>query len=161
MTTDDPALRQLARLLGEWTTEATHPMMPGVVVHGTARGEWLEGERFLLFRARTDHPQFPDSICVIGYVDDDRVDQRTHELPANGRPRRLVMHYYDSRGVFRVQDTSVDDGAWRWERIVPGFSQRFVGTFEDGGDRIVGRSTLREDDVHWKDDLVITYTRRR
>ena len=40
--------------------------MPGVVVHGTAVIEWLEGERFITHRARTDHPNFPDSLSVIG-----------------------------------------------------------------------------------------------
>jgi len=38
-----------------WATEATHPALPGVVVHGSAIIEWLEGERFLIQRARSDH----------------------------------------------------------------------------------------------------------
>lgn len=42
-----------------WATEATHPALPGVIVHGTAVIEWLEGQRFLIHRARTDHPEFP------------------------------------------------------------------------------------------------------
>jgi hypothetical protein len=45
--TTDPALKPLNRLVGTWTTEATHPAVPGVVVHGTVIIEWLEGERFL------------------------------------------------------------------------------------------------------------------
>jgi hypothetical protein len=82
--TADPMLAPLNRLVGTWTTEATHPAMPGVVVHGTVVVEWLEGERFL----------------------------------------------------------------------------RFTGRFADGGDTIVGASQLREDDVHWTDDLAITYRRQ-
>jgi hypothetical protein len=69
------------------------------------------------------------------------------------------MHYYDSRGVFRAYDAAIDETSWRWSREVPGMSQRFTGTFADGGDTIVGLSQLREDDVHWKDDLAITYRR--
>jgi hypothetical protein len=69
------------------------------------------------------------------------------------------MHYFDSRGVFRVYETSVRDESWRWWRDVAGFSQRFTGRFADGGDTIVGRSRLCEDDVHWADDLAITYRR--
>jgi hypothetical protein len=57
------------RLAGEWTNEATHPALPGTVVHGTASVEWLEGERFLIFRAREDHPDFPDSVSIIGGTD--------------------------------------------------------------------------------------------
>ncbi len=30
--------------MGTWTTEGTHPAVPGVVVRGTATIEWLEGE---------------------------------------------------------------------------------------------------------------------
>jgi hypothetical protein len=29
--------------LGNWVTEATHPAVPGILVHGTVAIEWLEG----------------------------------------------------------------------------------------------------------------------
>lgn len=86
-------------LVGTWTTEATHPAFPGVVVH--------------------------------------------------------------SRGVFRVYNVSVDDTSWRFWRDAPGFSQRCINTFADGGDTIVGRWQLCRDDVNWHDDLEITYRRRQ
>jgi hypothetical protein len=41
------------------------------------------------------------------------------------------------------------------------FSQRFTGTWADGGDTILGRRQLGRDDVHWMGDLAITYRRRR
>ena len=158
-TTDGPSLQPLNRLVGSWTTEATHPAVPGIVVRGTATVEWLEGERFLISRTRTDHPDFPDAISVIGFTDRDRV----HGAPATNLAAgddRLSMHYFDSRGVSRVFDVSIDDHAWRFWRDAPGFSQRFTGTFTDGGDTIVGRSQLCQDDVHWNDDLAITYRRQ-
>lgn len=37
-TEANPALAPLRRLVGTWTTEATHPAMPGVVVHGIQHG---------------------------------------------------------------------------------------------------------------------------
>jgi hypothetical protein len=151
----------LGRLVGTWTTEATHPAMPGVVVHGDAVVEWLEGERFLTIRARTDHPEFPDSLSVIGRMGHDRVDGGDGgDVPTDADDSPLRMHYFDSRGVFRISEVSVDDAAWRWSRMVPGFSQRFTGTFSADGNTIVGRSQLCRDDVHWKDDLQITYRRR-
>ena len=55
------------------------------------------------------------------------------------------MHYYDSRGVFRVCTASIDETAWRWSREFPGFSQRFTGTFADDGATIVGKSELCKD----------------
>jgi hypothetical protein len=157
--TPDPTVRSLDRLVGTWTTEATHPAMPGVVVHGTATIEWLEGEKFLITRSRTDHPDFPDAIAIIGLMGSDRVDEATRAVPAATNESRLRMHYFDSRGVFRIYETSIDDAEWRYWREAPGFSQRFTGTFADGGARIVGRSQLRRDDAHWDDDLAITYTR--
>jgi hypothetical protein len=155
--TTNPELDRLGRLVGGWTTEATHPAMPGVVVHGTVDFEWLEGERFLIHRARTDHPDFPDSISIIGFTDEDRVDPGAHE-PAAANGSRVTMHYFDSRGVFRVYDMSIDDDEWRIWRDAPGFSQRFTGTVADGGDTIAGIWQLNRD-VQWDDDLQITYRR--
>ena len=157
----DPSLEPLRRLVGKWTTVATHPMMPGVVVHGTAEFEWLEGERFLIQRARTDHPTFPDSLTVIGHIEHDRVDEHTGAVAADEEARPLRVHYYDSRGVFRDYESSADETAWKFWRDAPGFSQRFTGTFTDGGNTIDGLAELRRDDVHWADDLKITYRRQR
>lgn len=156
----DTILKQLQRLVGTWTTEATHPAMPGLVVRGSINCEWLEGERFLIHRARTDHPDFPDSISIIGSTDRDRVDKVAGADSQTSSEPALTMHYFDSRGVFRVYQVSMDAEAWRIERMDPGFSQRFVGTFSDDGDTMRGIWQLCQDDVHWHDDLQITYRRQ-
>lgn len=70
------------------------------------------------------------------------------------------MHYFDSRGVFRVYEVGVDSKSWRYFRDSPGFSQRFTGTFSDDGNTIVGLCELNRDGAHWKDDLRITYRKR-
>jgi len=158
-TTSAPALQPLDRLVGAWTTEATHPAFPGVIVRGTVTIEWLEGERFLIHRARTDHPDFPDMIAIIGFTDRDRAGEASANDPKTGGAPELTMHYFDSRGVFRVYKAGVDDEAWRVWRDAPGFSQRYTGTFADGGDAIFGRWQLCQDDVRWNDDLQITYRR--
>jgi hypothetical protein len=146
--------------VGAWTTEATHPAVPGVVVRGTVEFEWLEGERFLIQRARNDHADFPDSIAVIGVTDEDRVDPGASETTA-ADDSRMTMHYFDSRGVFRVYDVSIDDEALRIWRNAPGFSQRFTGTFAGffGEETMAGTWQLCTDDVNWSDDLKITYRR--
>ena len=157
--TTEPALQPLNRLVGSWVTEATHPAVPGVVVQGTASMEWLEGQRFLILRSRNDHSDFPDAISIIGFTDMDRVGAGANES-ATDRGSLLSMHYFDSRGVFRVYEVNVDVEAWRIWRDAPGFSQRFTGRFADNGDTIVGRWQLSRDDTHWNDDLQIVYCRQ-
>jgi hypothetical protein len=158
--TIEPALQQLNRLVGTWTTEATHPASPGLVVHGTVEMTWLEGERFLIHRARTDHPQFPDSISIIGIMDRDRVeDARTTDSKLAAAPS-LCMHYYDSRGVYRVYDMSIDESVWRLWCNAPGFSQRFTGSVAHDGNTVTGRWELSQDDVNWANHLETTYRRR-
>jgi hypothetical protein len=151
-------LNYLSRLVGNWVTEATHPALPGAVARGTASIEWLEGERFLIFRSRNGHPALPDAISIIGFTDVDRVSADANQSTVAG-DSRLSMHYFDSRGVFRVFEVNVDAEAWRMWRNAPGFSQRFTGTFTDSG-TIVGRWQLCRDDVHWDDDLQILYRKQ-
>jgi hypothetical protein len=143
-TLGDPpasAVPLLGKLVGTWTTEATHPQVPGTVVQGRTEFEWLEGERFLIVRARLDHPDFPDSISIIGDTDG------------------LQMHYFDSRGVYRILEASISDDSWKLRRDAPEFSQRMTHTFEDGGNTIMGLAQLSRDGTTWDDDLKITYRR--
>jgi hypothetical protein len=135
------SLQGLDALVGEWTTDATHPMYPSTAVHGHSTFELLQGEKFLIVRARSDHADFPDSISIIGDTEG------------------LRMYYFDSRGVHRVYEVSVSDEALEISRDAPGFSQRFTGTFEDGGNTIRGLWKLSRDDTTWEDDLRITYRR--
>jgi hypothetical protein len=137
-------LHSLTVLVGEWTSAATHPASPGLVVPGRASVAWLEGERFLLQRTQSDHPEFPDALSVLGETDEG-----------------LVSHYFDSRGVHRIYRLGFDDGIWRLWRNEPGFNQRFTGTFDDDGDRIVGVWEVSPDGSDWERDLEITFSRRR
>lgn len=154
----DSSFEPLNRLVGTWSTSMTHPAMPGIVVRGSVEIQWLEGEKFLIHRARTDHPDFPDSISVVGFMDRDRVDD-SHATDNAPRPR-LSMHYFDSRGVFRVYHASIDASAWRLWREAPEFSQRFTGVVSNDGNTIDGRWELSRDNVNWTSDLEITYRRQ-
>jgi hypothetical protein len=137
-------LQPLNLLVGEWTSQATHPALPGLVVAGRATVAWLEGERFLIQRTQADHADFPDALSVLGETDEG-----------------LVSHYFDSRGVHRIYRLGFEDGVWRLWRDEPGFNQRFTGTFENGGDRIVGLWEASPDGSQWERDLEITFVRRR
>jgi hypothetical protein len=129
------------RLVGAWTTQATHPEVPGTTVSGGADVQWLEGERFLVFRAHNDHPDFSDSISIIGDTDG------------------LQWHYFDSRGVHRIYEFGVSDDGWEISRDAPEFSQRFTVTFDDDDNTMEGLAKLSYDNETWQDDLQITYRR--
>jgi hypothetical protein len=141
------------RFVGEWTTEATHPAVPGTVVRGTASVEWLEGERFLVFRTRSEHPDFPDSISIIGDTDG------------------LQMHAFDSRGIHRILELTVTaegwelapDAAGEWERATDGrtIASRLLATFADEDNTIIGTWQISSDNKTWDNDLQITYHRAR
>jgi hypothetical protein len=150
MNTDLQSLGR--RLVGRWTTEATHPAVPGTVISGSSQVEWLEGERFLIYRTQYDHADFPDAISIIGDTDG------------------LHMHYFDSRGVKRLFELTVADDGWA---IAMGrhsdagafvssdapFSQRMTYIFEDADQTMSGKGELSYDDANWDDDLEITYRR--
>jgi hypothetical protein len=138
--THSSQLELLRALVGTWTTEGIHPMLPATVIHGRATFEWLEGRRFLIQRSHYDHPEIPDAIAITGVTDN-----------------QLLMHYFDSRGVYRVYSASMSPDTWRFSRDAPGFSQRFTGTFSDGGNTITGRGQLSRDGANWDDDLALTY----
>jgi hypothetical protein len=141
-TVRNPQLAAFDPLVGEWTIEATHPMFPSTVVTGHMTYTWLEGERFLVQRSRNDHPDFPDSISVIGFADEE-----------------LTAHYFDSRGVFRIYRIAMEGDTLRMWRDEPGFSQRLEAKLSHDGATLAGVWQLSRDDETWADDLAITFTR--
>ena len=138
------SLEPFQALIGEWTIEMTHPMVEDTMIRGRATYEWLEGGRFLIQRAANDHPDFPDSICVIGVMEgeDD-----------------LSMQYFDSRGVHRVYAIGFDGTELTMERDARGFAQRASATLSDGGCTLAGVWQLNQDDQGYRDDLEFTYRR--
>jgi hypothetical protein len=146
-------LEALDVLVGTWTTVATHVAMPGVTLRGETRFHWLEGAKFLIQRAHCDHPDIPDAMSVLGFMDADRVEET--DAPRS----QLRMHYYDTRGVFRTFDMTIDNTTWAFSNDAPGFSQRFRGTISDDGATIEGTWELCKDGVHWNKDVEITYRR--
>jgi len=80
------------------------------------------------------------------------------------------MHYFDSRGVFRLYELTVIADGWTIAigrqsptgSFAPGkdpFSQRVTYRFESGDKEMSGKGQLSHDDVSWDDDLEITYRR--
>lgn len=142
MTERDAVLEPFEVVIGTWATEATHPLVDEVVI-GEVTFEWLEGRRFLIQRSHNYHELFPDAISVIG---------------ASADSDGLVMEYFDSRGVRRTYEGSLEGNLLRFCGEFPEFAQRFSAELES--DRFENRSQLACTPGEWEDDLIATYRRR-
>jgi hypothetical protein len=143
---EDPKekLEPYQALIGAWEIEMTHRLLPDTVVHGRATYEWLEGGRFLLQHAGSEHPDFPDSLSVIGVMEGES---------------DVSVQYFDSRGVHRAYAIAFDGRELTTLRDVPGFAQRSSALLSDDGMTLTGVSQLNEDDRGYVDDLSFTWRR--
>lgn len=140
----NPALSELAQLVGQWTTASTHPAVPNKVLAGKASFDWIEGGAFLRWYLEVDEEGFPVGIGIFGS------DDTTGEL---------VMLFFDERKISRKYTVSVEGKMVKWWRKVPGFWQRYSWTITDDGNTIIGKGELSEDGQIWENDLDQTFTR--
>lgn len=147
------SLDRLDVLIGQWEMEATFgagyfgagaPAMTGR--GGRTTFEWLDGRFFLIQRWVVEHPAAPSGISIIGAG----TDQDT-----------FTQHYYDSRGVARVYQMSLDGRVWKLWREAPGFWQRYSGQISGDGTRITGAWEGSADGQEWKHDFGLTYLKVR
>ena len=147
--TSNPALDELALLIGEWNIEITsmsfHPD-PSAVVRGHSSFAWLEGGAFLIQHTDIPASDFPRSTAVMG--------------PDN-EAGTYRMLYFDSRGVSRIYRMTFSGGIWTLWRDFPGFSQRFHGTFSEDGEVITAYWEKSSDGSNWEHDFDLTYTKFR
>jgi hypothetical protein len=89
-----------------------------------------------------EHPAAPSGIAIIGPGEE---------------PCTCSQHYYDSRGVARVYQITLDGGEWKKWRQAPGFWQRYTGMISDDGTIITGAWEGSPDGREWKHDFGLTY----
>ena len=95
-------------------------------------------------RSNVERTGPPNSISVIGRDDS---------------AKAYSLLYFDSRGVSRIYEMSLEDGAWKMWREAPGFSQRFSGSFSENGTTIRGTWEKSNDGSSWEHDFDLTYTK--
>jgi hypothetical protein len=143
----NPALEQLSVFVGEWDLEITSMSWEAdkaAIVGGRASFEWIEGGGFLLERSEVSNPDFPRGVSIMG--PDDSAETYS-------------MLYFDSRGVSRIYQMSFNGNIWKLWRDFPGFSQRFIGTFNADYNIITARWEKSEDGSNWELDFKLTYTK--
>ena len=147
--TDSP----LAPLIGTWDFEASSKGR--FLGRGSATFDPIEDGAFVIERA-TDEP---DPRTAAEWAEHSPMPV-TSILGFDDSNGELAMLYSDARGVFRIYRMRLTDEAWTVWRDAPGFNQRFVGRFEDGGAAIAGTWETSEDGSTWTDDFDLVYRRR-
>lgn len=137
------AVKPFAALIGTWSTESTHRLLPGTVLRGRVTMEWLSGERYVIWRADNEDPRIPSSLSVVGVMEGDE---------------HLSQQYFDSRGVNRAYTVTFDGKTLVTERKAPGFNQRLHAELNTDGSEFKGVSQLDEG-KGYVDDLWFTFRR--
>jgi hypothetical protein len=138
----NPRLADFAPMVGEWQMElSSADFLPGP--EQTARGQvvfaWIEEGGLIAMR------QGDDATWIIGR--DDKSDEYT-------------ILYYDSRGVSRVYQMTLDNKKWRIWRNKPEFSQRYEGQIGDDYNTITSHWEKSTDGRKtWNHDFDMTFTR--
>jgi hypothetical protein len=146
----EPALKRLNPWIGMWNLELAVPSGPPATLRGSwSTFEWMDGGMFMIWcwgPTRVDFPGglFPSGHSIIGYDDSEE---------------RYFMHYFDSRGVYRVFDLTVADRVWEISRSSPSFSQRFKGRLGDDGNTFTGAWERSGDGTRWDHDFDMIFTR--
>jgi hypothetical protein len=142
----NPALKSFTALIGEWSTEGTHPYVPGKTFHGRTIFEWIEGGAFLLMRSQIDEPEIPSGVAIFG---------------SDNVTKEYFMLYFDERDISRKYDVSFKDGTITWSRNSADFSQEMKLTVFDDGNTIISKGKMSKDGGAWEPDLELTYTRKK
>lgn len=142
------ALDRLGVLVGQWEMEASFaagsfgPESPAITNRGgLTTFEWIEGEFFLLQRFVSGHPAAPSGVAIVGPAGDEG----------------FVQHYFDSRGVERLYQMTLDNREWTLWRDDTVFAQRYRGRFSDDGSRIDGAWETSRDPGVWTRDFGLSY----
>jgi hypothetical protein len=144
-------LASLDAFLGEWSVEATVPVLGPTPIEGRSKFEWTLDGQFLMQRSETSHRDAPDSLAIVSLDSDRDV---------------LIQHYFDARGVVRLYTMGFHNNVWTLIRDAPdfsplAFSQRFTATFSEDGSTIDGAWEMAGDGSSWQHDLQMKFTKVR
>jgi hypothetical protein len=140
-------LKRLEFFIGKWEIEVIHPHFKTNSIIGQTVFDWMEREKFMVQRTLINQREFPSSTIVYDY------DSNTGTY---------LQHYFDSRGITRLYNMSLENDDWKLWRDTPDFSQldfcqRFVGKINESGDTIKSSWEKSDDGLHWEHDFRLIY----
>jgi hypothetical protein len=139
----NPALEAMNIFIGEWETEISAVRdNPSMRVQGNASFDWTEGGAFVRLQAGVPNSPFPSQISLMGPDDS---------------AGAYCMLYFDSRGVSRIYQMSLDNGVWKLWRDFPEFSQRFTAKLSEDNTILDGDWAMSTDGKNWVHDFNIKY----
>ena len=119
-------------------------MVPGETLRGRASFAWHEGGAFLIMRSEVDHPLFPSGVAIFG---------------SDEGAGKLVMSYFDERGVSRLLHVEAGEGRASWRHDDPEFAQLLTIVAEEGGDQLRSTGRMSERGGEWTEDLSQVFER--
>ncbi|MGI2329096.1 hypothetical protein [Planococcus sp. YIM B11945] len=144
--TREEMMKRLDFFIGTWNMDVIHPHLLPNPISGRSTFEWLE-EKYIVQRTHIDKSEFPDNMIVYDFD------------PNTGH---YLLHYFDSRGITRLYQMTLENGAWTMLRDKADFTplsffQRFIGTIDEVGKVIEGSWEASDDGVEWEHDLKVVY----
>ena len=141
----NPALSPLSKIVGDWSTTGTHPMVRNTTVHGRASFAWQDGGAFLVWRSELDDQRFPNGIAIFGSDD---------------MAGTVFISYFDERSISRKYDVTIMADGFTMHRDDPKLAQRMTFKLEPSGQRMTCEGKMSRDGGHWEDDLSLILERR-
>lgn len=143
----EEALKRLEFLIGKWEVEVIPPQIQTNSFFGQTTFDWMEKEKFIVQRTLMNQPEFPSSTIIYDY------DFYTGEY---------LQHYFDSRGVTRLYNMSLEDAVWKLWRDTSDFSplefsQRFFGEINESRNTIYSYWEKSDDGLNWDHDFELVY----
>ncbi|WP_280771845.1 hypothetical protein [Salipaludibacillus daqingensis] len=143
----DEELKRLDFFIGKWEIEVILPDFQTNLIYGQTIFDWIEKEKFMVQRTIMKQPEFPSSTIIYDY------DSITGSY---------LQHYFDSRGINRLYNMSLENSVWKLWRDTSDFSQldfcqRFVRNINESRDTIHSSWQNSGDGLKWEHDFKLIF----
>jgi hypothetical protein len=142
----EEGMKRLSFFIGTWNMEVIHPHLQPNPISGQTNFEWMD-EKYIIQRTHIDKQEFPRSTSIFDW---------------DAETGLYLVHYFDTRGVTRLYQMSLENGVWKWWRDKADFSplkfyQRFTGEIDETAKVIESILEKSDDGINWEHDFRTVY----